>query len=242
MAATEFVTPHIEAKKGDFAKTVLMPGDPKRAEFIAKNFFADARLVNDIRGVKGYTGLYKGKRASVMASGMGMPSIGIYSYELYKFFDVENIIRIGSAGSMREDIKVRDLVFAMATSTNSSFGAQYALPGIYAPCADFALLSRALENAKRLGATTHVGNVLSADTYYDDDPETLSKWAKMGVMAVEMEAAALYMTAARLGKRALALCTVSNSILTGEEMPVEDRERTLTQMIETALDTAVEFE
>ena len=174
-----------------------------------------------------------------MASGMGMPSIGIYSYELYNFFGVENIIRIGSAGTIDENVNIRDLVFAMTTSTNSRFGEQYGLPGVYAPCANFELLTTAVEEAKKLGATCHVGNVLSADTYYDDDPNVLDKWHKMGIMAVEMEAAALYMTAARAGKRALAVCTISNSILTGEEMPVEDRESTLNQMIETALNTAV---
>lgn len=235
----KYPTPHIAASPEDFAKTVLMPGDPKRSEFIAKNFLDSAMLVNDIRGVKGYTGLYKGKRVSVMASGMGMPSIGIYSYELYNFFGVENIIRIGSAGSLCEDIRLKDLVFAMSASTNSAFSKQYVLDGSFAPCADYALLSAAVDAAKRLGATVHVGNILSADTYYDDNPNCLEKWRKMGVMAVEMEAAALYMTAARAGKRALAVCTVSNSILTGEEMPPEEREKTFTQMILTSLETAV---
>ena len=235
----KYPTPHINATPDDFGKTVLMPGDPKRSAYIAKNFLEDARLVNDVRGVQGYTGYYKGVKVSVMASGMGMPSIGIYSYELYNFFGVENIIRIGSAGTIDENVNIRDLVFAMTTSTNSRFGEQYGLPGTYAPCASYALLSAAVEEAHKLGATCHVGNVLSADTYYDDDPHCLEKWHRMGIMAVEMEAAALYMTAARAGKRALAVCTISNSILTGEEMPVEDRERTLNQMIETALNTAV---
>ena len=235
----KYPTPHINATPDDFGKTVLMPGDPKRSAYIAKNFLEDARLVNDVRGVQGYTGYYKGVKVSVMASGMGMPSIGIYSYELYNFFGVENIIRIGSAGTIDENVNIRDLVFAMTTSTNSRFGEQYGLPGTYAPCASYELLSAAVEEAHKLGATCHVGNVLSADTYYDDDPHCLEKWHRMGIMAVEMEAAALYMTAARAGKRALAVCTISNSILTGEEMPVEDRERTLNQMIETALNTAV---
>jgi purine-nucleoside phosphorylase len=174
-----------------------------------------------------------------MASGMGMPSIGIYAYELYNFFDIANIIRIGSAGTIDENVNVRDLVFAMTTSTNSRFGEQYGLPGVYAPCASYELLTAAVDEAKKMGARYHVGNVLSADTYYDDDPHVLDKWHRMGIMAVEMEAAALYMTAARAGKRALALCTVSNSILTGEEMPVEERESALNEMIETALNTAV---
>ena len=237
----KYPTPHIDATPEDFGKTVLMPGDPKRSEFIAKNFFENARLVNDIRGVKGYTGFYKGEKVSVMASGMGIPSIGIYSYELYNFFDVDNIIRIGSAGTIRKDVNIRDLAFAMTASTNSAFGAQYGLPGTYAPCADYTLLSTAVEEAKKLGATYHVGNMLSADTYDDDDPLCLDKWAKMGILAVEMEAAGLYMTAARAGKRALAICTISNSILTGEEMPPEDRATTFTQMIETALNTAVKM-
>ena len=237
----KYPTPHINATPEDFGKTVLMPGDPKRSEFIAKNFFTDARLVNDIRGVKGYTGFYNGEKVSVMASGMGIPSIGIYSYELYNFFDVENIIRIGSAGTLDENVHIRDLAFAMTASTNSNFASQYGLPGSYAPCADYTLLSTAVEEAKKLGASCHVGYMLSADTYYDDDPHCLEKWHRMGIMAVEMEAAGLYMTAARAGKRALAICTISNSILTGEEMPPEDRESTLTQMIETALNTAVKM-
>jgi purine-nucleoside phosphorylase len=216
-----------------------MPGDPKRSAYIAKNFLENARLVNDVRGVQGYTGYYKGTKVSVMASGMGMPSIGIYAYELYNFFDIDNIIRIGSAGTIDENVNVRDLVFAMTTSTNSRFGEQYGLPGVYAPCASYELLTAAVDEAKKMGARYHVGNVLSADTYYDDDPHVLDKWHRMGIMAVEMEAAALYMTAARAGKRALALCTVSNSILTGEEMPVEERESALNEMIETALNTAV---
>ncbi|MGN1096146.1 MAG: purine-nucleoside phosphorylase [Eubacteriales bacterium] len=241
MSEKRYPTPHIAACPEDFARTVLMPGDPKRSEFIAKNFLSDAKLVNDIRGVKGYTGFYKGGRVSVMASGMGMPSIGIYSYELYNFFGVENIIRTGTAGSLNKNVKVRDLVFAMASSTNSSFSSQYSLPGAYAPCADFHLLSTAVREAEKLGANVHVGNVLSADTFYDDDPSCLEKWMRMGVMAVEMESAALYMTAARAGKHALTICTVSNSIVTGEEVTPEERESTFTQMIETALETAIKI-
>ncbi|MBQ9745262.1 MAG: purine-nucleoside phosphorylase [Clostridia bacterium] len=237
----KYPTPHINATPEDFGKTVLMPGDPKRSAYIAKTFFENARLVNDVRGIQGYTGLYKGTKVSVMASGMGMPSMGLYAYELYNFFDVENIIRIGSAGTIDKNVNVRDLVFAMTASTNSAFASQYGLPGVYAPCADFALLSAGVEEANKLGAVCHVGNILSADTYYDDDPDVLKKWHKMGILAVEMEAAALYMTAARAGKKALALCTISNSILTGEEMPVEERESALNQMIETALNTAVRF-
>lgn len=239
MSDKKYPTPHIAACPEDFAKTVLMPGDPKRSEFIAKNFLENAVLINDVRGVKGYTGTYNGKRVSVMASGMGMPSMGLYAYELYNFFGVENIIRIGTAGAMNENIHVRDLVFGMCASTNSAFEKQYSLPGTFAPAADFSLLSSAVENAKKLGAVCHVGNILSADTYYDDDRETLSKWMKMGIMAVEMEAAALYMTAARAGKRALTMCTVSNSIVTGEELSTEERERGFSMMIKAALETAV---
>lgn len=234
----KYPTPHIDASPEDFGKTVLMPGDPKRSEFIAKNFLTNARLVNDIRGVKGYTGFYGGEKVSVMASGMGIPSIGIYSYELYNFFDVENIIRIGSAGTLDESVHIRDLVFAMTASTNSAFSSQYGLPGTYAPGADYTLLSTAVKEAEKLGAVYHVGGVLSAYTYYDDDIHCLDKWHKMGIKAVEMEAAGLYMTAARAGKRALAICTISNSIITGEEMPAADRESTFVQMIETALKTA----
>ena len=216
-------TPHIGAEKGDFADTVLMPGDPLRSRFIAENFLNNAKLVNDVRGVQGYTGLYKGEKISVMASGMGMPSIGIYSYELYNFFGVENIIRVGSAGSYRADVKLRDIVLAQAACTDSNFVKQFSLPGDFSPIADFGLLTKAVSKAKALGLNCHIGNVLSSDRFYGDSkglPEwrqPVSLWAKMGVLAVEMEAAALYMNAARAGKRALCICTVSDSLITGEE-------------------------
>lgn len=239
-------TPHICAEKGDFADTVLMPGDPYRSQLIAENFLSNPRLVNDVRGVKGYTGLYKGKKISVMASGMGMPSIGIYSYELFNFFGVEKIIRVGSAGSYREDVKLRDIVLGQAACTDSSFVKQFGLPGDFAPIADFGLLTKAVSTANKLGLTCHVGNILSSDRFYGDSeglPEwkqPVALWAKMGVLAVEMEAAALYMNAARAGKRALCICTVSDSLITGEATTADERQNSFTDMIRLALETAAE--
>lgn len=232
-------TPHINATPADFAKTVLMPGDPLRAKFIAENFLENARLVNNVRGIQGYTGTYQGTPVSVMASGMGMPSIGIYSYELYNFFCVENIIRVGSAGAISEQVKVRDVLFGMGACTNSNFAEQYRLPGNFSPICDFDLLSSALEEAKKIGVRHHVGNLLSSDTFYSDDPTDSVKFAKMGVLAVEMEAAALYMTAARAGRRALAICTVSDHVVTGESLSSEERQTSFTDMMEIALRTAV---
>ena len=237
-------TPHISAEKGDFADTVLMPGDPYRSRLIAQSFLTEARLVNDVRGVQGYTGIYKGKKISVMASGMGMPSIGIYSYELFNFFDVENIIRVGSAGSYRADVKLRDIILAQAACTDSNYVKQFGLPGDFAPIADFSLLTKAVSKAKSLGVTYHVGNILSSDRFYGDSTglpdwkQPLALWSKMGVLAVEMEAAALYMNAARAGKRALCICTVSDSLVTGEETSAEERQNSFTGMIELALETA----
>ncbi len=230
-------TPHIEAKAGDFAKTVLMPGDPLRAKFIAETFLEDAKLVNHVRGVQGYTGTYKGKRVSVMASGMGMPSIGIYSYELFNFYDVENIIRVGTAGVIRPDLKVRDIVMGQGACTNSAYGRQFDLPGDFAPICSFALLQKAVQAAENLGITPVVGNLYSSDTFYDDSMG-LSKWQKMGVLAVEMEAAALYMNAARTGKNALAICTISDNPFTGEATTSEERQRNFTKMMEIALEIA----
>ncbi len=234
-----YPTPHINATPDDFAKTVLMPGDPLRAKFIAENFLTDAKLVNNVRGIHGYTGLYKGVPVSVMASGMGMPSIGIYSYELYNFFGVENIMRIGSAGAMKSDIKVRDIVFGQGACTNSSYVSQYGLSGTFAPICDFGLLEIAVEEAKKLGANYHVGNLLSSDTFYSDDTAATPGWQKMGVMAVEMEAAALYMNAIRAGKKALAMCTISDHLITGEATTAEERQNSFTQMMEIALNTAI---
>ncbi len=238
-------TPHIKAEKGDFAKTVLMPGDPLRSEFIAKNFLESPRLVNNVRGVQGYTGTYKGVPVSVMASGMGMPSMGIYSYELYKFFEVENIIRVGSIGAMSAKVKIRDIILGEGACTNSAYVENYRLPGTYAPTADFDLLRIAAEEAERLGLVYHIGNILSSDTFYNDEeglPEnetSLAKWGKMGVLGVEMEAAALYMNAARLGGKALAICTVSDSLVTGEATTSDERQTSFTQMMELALETAI---
>ena len=230
-------TPHIEAKAGDFAKTVLMPGDPLRAKFIAVTFLTDAKLINNVRGVQGYTGTYKGKRVSVMASGMGMPSIGIYSYELFNFYDVENIIRVGTAGVIRPDLKVRDIVIGQGACTNSSYSRQFDLPGDFAPICSFELLQKAVKAAEGMGITPIVGNLYSSDTFYDDSMG-LSKWQKMGVLAVEMEAAALYMNAARAGKNALAICTISDNPFTGEATTSEERQLNFTKMMEIALEIA----
>ena len=231
-------TPHNGAKPGDFAKTVLMPGDPLRAAFIAETFLDSPRLVNNVRGIQGYTGTYRGVPVSVMASGMGMPSIGIYSHELYSQYGVENILRIGSAGAISKKLKLRDVVAAQGACTNSNFAHQYELPGLFAPIADFTLLETAVAVAREMGVEMPVGNLLSSDTFYDASNSTM-KWAEMGVLAVEMEAAALYMTAAKLGKRALAICSISDSIVTGEELPAEERQTTFTTMMKIALETAV---
>lgn len=231
-------TPHISAKLGDFAKTVLMPGDPLRAKFVAETYLENPVLVNPVRGINGYTGTYKGKKVSVMASGMGMPSIGIYSYELFNYYDVDNIIRIGTAGSMHPDLKIRDVAFAMGACTNSNYGDQFELPGIYAPICSFELLKKAVEAAEAMGNVNYkVGNFLSSDTFYDDSMGTM-KWSKMGVLCVEMEAAALYMNAARAGKNALAICTISDSIVTGEATTAEERQTSFNNMMKIALEIA----
>lgn len=230
-------TPHIEAKAGDFAQTVLMPGDPLRAKFIAETFLTDAKLINNVRGIQGYTGMYKGKRVSVMASGMGMPSIGIYSYELFNFYDVKNIIRVGTAGVIRPDLKVKDIVIGQGACTNSSYSRQFDLPGDFAPICSFELLQKAVKAAEDMGITPIVGNLYSSDTFYDDS-RGLSKWQKMGVLAVEMEAAALYMNAARAGKNALAICTISDNPFTGEATTSEERQLNFTKMMEIALEIA----
>ncbi len=239
MSDRGYRTPHIDAKISDFAKTVLMPGDPLRSKFIADTFLEKARLINNIRGIHGYTGFYKGEPVSVMASGMGMPSIGIYSYELFNFFEVENIMRIGSAGALREDVHVRDIVFGQGACTNSNYAKQYGLDGSFAPICDYGMLKIAIEEAEREGANYHVGNLLSSDTFYNDAADANDGWKKMGVMAVEMEAAALYMNAARAGKKALAMCTISDHILTGESIDAFERQNSFTQMMEVALNTAI---
>ncbi|MDY6016045.1 MAG: purine-nucleoside phosphorylase [Oscillospiraceae bacterium] len=232
-------TPHIAAtEKEAFAKTVLMPGDPLRSKYIAETYLENAELVNNTRGVQGYTGYYKGKRVSVMASGMGIPSIGIYSYELFNIYDVNTIIRVGSAGAISPELKLRDIVFGMGACTNSAYASQFNLPGDFAPIADYETLVRAVKAAEKLGVNPVIGNLLSSDTFYDDS-QSLSSWQKMGVLAVEMESAALYMNAARSGKKALAICTISDCPLKGgEECSALEREQTFNKMIEIALEAA----
>ena len=235
-------TAHINGNPGDFASTVLMPGDPLRAKMIAEKYLENAVLVNNIRGVQGYTGTYKGKRVSVMASGMGMPSMGIYSYELFNFFGVNNIIRIGSAGALHTDIHVRDIVIGMGCSTDSNYAANYKIPGTLAPICNYEILSKCVESAKEMGVTYHVGNLLSSDVFYGDDETANDAWAKMGIMAIEMEGAALYMNAARAKKNALVVCTVSNHIITGEETTAEERQNSFGEMITLALETALKLD
>ena len=241
-------TPHISAKPGDFAKTVLMPGDPLRSKFIAETFLENPVLVNNVRGVQGYTGTYKGVKVSVMASGMGMPAIGIYTHELFNGYGVENIIRVGSAGSIQENIKLYDIVLGQGACTDSNWAKQFHLPGTFAPIADYTLLSEAVKAAEAHGATYHVGNINSSDVFYGDHvgvPEGLDEvygLKKMGVMALEMEAAALYMNAARYGKRGLCICTISDEILTGVLASPEERQTAFTTMMKVALDVAVAME
>ena len=232
-------TPHIKATSADFAKTVLMPGDPLRSKFVAETFLENPRLVNNVRGIQGYTGTYKGVPVTVMASGMGMPSIGIYSYELYNFFGVENIIRIGSAGGLADNIQLRDVIIGMGACTNSAYQDQYQLNGNFAPIASFDLLREAVKEAEDLGVRYQVGNLLSSDVFYHADPNFNDGWYKMGVLGVEMEAAALYMNAAKAGKRALAICTVSDHILRGEALDADARQSTFTDMMKIALNVAV---
>jgi len=232
-------TPHIAAKdKNEIAETILLPGDPLRAKFIADNFLRDVVQFNGIRGMLGYTGTYNGKRISVMGSGMGMPSIGIYSYELIHFYGVKNLIRIGSCGSFQESVKIRDVIIGMGACTNSNYASQYGLPGSYAPIASWELLEKAVNVAKSKNIEVKVGNILSSDIFYDADPEAWKKWAAMGVMGVEMEAAALYMNAAKAGVNALCLLTVSDSLVTHEATTAEERQNTFTKMMEIALELA----
>ena len=231
-------TPPIAANEGDFAKTVLMPGDPLRAKFIAETFLTDAVLVNNVRGVNGYTGYYNGKRVSVMASGMGIPSMGIYSYELFNFYDIDNIIRIGTAGSIHPDLKIRNVVLAMGACTDSNYGAQYELPGTFAPIASFELLRKAVKVIEEMGNIGYkVGNVVSSDVFYSDR-QTTAAWQKMGALAIEMESAALYMNAARAGKNALTICTISDSLVTGEVTTAEERQTSFDDMMKIALEIA----
>lgn len=236
-------TPHINLKEGtSFAKTVLMPGDPLRAKMIAETFLQDAVLINNVRGIQGYTGTYKGHKISVMASGMGIPSIGIYSFELYSHFGVENIIRIGSAGGLEEDVKLRDVVAGIGADTNSNFGKQYGVNGTLAATCSYELLSTAIEASKELGIDLKVGNLYSSDTFYNADADSMKKWANAGSVAVEMEAAGLYLTARYLKKNALAICTISDLPLKGEACTAEERQNTFTDMMKIALETAVRMD
>ena len=234
-------TPHISAEKGDFAKTVLMPGDPLRAKFIADTFLKDVRQVTAVRGMLGFTGTYEGHPISVMGSGMGMPSIGIYAHELYTQYGVENIIRVGSAGAMRADLELGSVVAGQGACTNSNFADQYELGGTYAPICDFDLLTAAVESAKELGVKMPVGNLYSSDTFYDAAGRNM-RFSKMGVMAVEMEAAALYCTAAYTGKRALAICSISDNLVNGTELSADERQTNFTNMMKIALEVAVKME
>lgn len=232
-------TPHINvSEKGIIAETVLLPGDPLRAKFIAETFLENPVQFNTVRNMFGYTGTYKGKRVSVMGSGMGIPSIGIYSYELIHFYGVKNLIRIGSCGSLQEDVKVYDVVIGMAASTDSNFAHQYNLPGTYAPTASWELLKKATDAAQSLGIQPKIGNILSSDVFYGDDIDSWKKWANMGVLAVEMEAAALYMNAARAGVNALCILTVSDSLVTHEATTAEERQNSFTNMMKIALELA----
>ena len=231
-------TAHNSAKAGDFAKTVLMPGDPLRAKYIAETYLENPRQVTAVRNMFGYTGTYTGKEISVMGGGMGMPSVGIYSYELFNFYDVDQIIRIGSAGALQDHLKLMDVVIGMGACTDSNYVSQYGLPGTFAPIADYDLLNRAVETAKRQGTNVVVGNVLSSDVFYNANPNVNDLWRSMGVLAVEMEAAALYMNAAKAGKKALCMLTISDHLYTNEFLSAEDRQLGFGKMMEIALELA----
>lgn len=231
-------TPHNAAKPGDIAKTVLMPGDPLRAKYIAETYLEDAVCFNTVRNMFGYTGTYHGKQVSVMGGGMGMPSIGIYSYELFHFYDVDQIIRIGSAGGISDKVHLRDLVIGMGASTNSNYASQYNLPGTFAPIADFSLLRRAVEAAEKKQVPVAVGNILSSDIFYTEDKTANDQWKKMQILCVEMEAAALYMNAASAGKKALCMLTISDHLYTGEELSAQERQTSFHDMMEVALELA----
>ncbi len=232
-------TPHNAAARGDIAKTVLMPGDPLRAKWIAETFLTDVTCFNTVRGMLGFTGYYNGKRVSVMGHGMGIPSIGIYSYELYHFYDVDTIVRVGSAGGYADHVKVHDIVLAQGACTDSNYAAQYNLPGSFAPIADFELLAKTAQTAKERGFSVQVGNVLSSDVFYHADESAKDRWKAMGVLAVEMEAAALYMNAAAAGKKALTVLTISDHLYTSEALPPEERQTGFSKMIELTLNAVL---
>ncbi|MDQ5983320.1 MAG: Purine nucleoside phosphorylase [Eubacteriales bacterium SKADARSKE-1] len=232
-------TPHIAAKANDIAKTVIMPGDPLRAKFIAENFLENIKCFNTVRNVLGFTGTYKNKKISVMGSGMGMPSIGIYSYELYNFYDVDNIIRIGTAGAIADNVNLRDIVLGIAASTDSNYAQQYKLPGNFAPSASYELLRVASRVAETEGLKIKVGNVLSSDVFYNDNKDALAAWKGMGILAVEMEAAALYMNASKANKNALCMLTISDCIFKSGELSAIERQESLIEMIKLALETGI---
>lgn len=231
-------TPHIQPNGTKIAKTVLMPGDPLRAKYIADNFLENVEQFNEVRNMFGYTGTYKGKEISVTGSGMGIPSIGIYSYELYNFFDVDTIIRIGSCGALQENVNLYDVIIAQAASTNSNYVDQFNIPGHFAPIADFELITKAKQVADDIGAVTHVGNILSSDTFYNADKHFNDSWKNMGILGIEMESAGLYLNAIHAGKKALGIFTVSDHILRDEATSAEERQTSFTQMMEIALEIA----
>lgn len=231
-------TPHNSAKCGDFAKTVLMPGDPLRAKYIAETYLENVREVTSVRNMLGYTGTYKGKEVSVMGGGMGMPSVGIYTYELFNFYGVEQIIRIGSAGALQDDLAIKDVVIAIGACTDSNYASQYRLPGTFAPTASYELVEKAVAIAREQGTKVKVGNCVSSDIFYNADPEVNSKWREMGVLCVEMEAAALYMNAAKAGKKALAILSISDHIFKDEAIDAMERQVGFGKMMEIALELA----
>lgn len=232
------MTAHINAaKKGEIAESILLPGDPLRAKFIAENYLDNPKCYNEIRGMLGYTGTYKGVPVSVQGTGMGMPSMGIYSWELMSYYGVKNLIRIGSAGSFQEEVKIKDVVFGVSTSTDSNYAHTFNLNGTYSPCADFELLMKAKASADKLGISVHAGNIVSCDVFYEEQEDWWKSWAKMGVLAVEMEAAALYMNAAYHGAKALCIVTISDHFITSERSTAEEREKSFTDMMKIALET-----
>lgn len=233
MEKTQTPTPHIGAQYGEIAETVIMAGDPLRAKFMAEKFLENPVQFNNVRGMLGFTGTHQGKRVSVMGHGMGIPSIGIYTYELFNFYGVNTIIRVGSAGAIQKELHIGDLVIGMGACTNSNYGSQYELPGTFAPIADFSLVRGAADACERMGYRYNVGNLLSSDTFYTENAHT-ERWIAMGVLAIEMEASALYMNAARAGKRALTICTVSDHLITGEVTTAEERQTTFTHMMDVA--------
>ena len=243
MSTLPIPTPHIKAPKDAFAKTVLMPGDPKRAKHIAEKYLQNAVLINDVRGIQGYTGEYKGKKVSVMASGMGIPSIGIYSYELYHAYNVENIIRVGTAGGLVKDIKLKEIIVGTGACTDSNYAFNFGLNGVISAVASFDLLKKADETAQKLGFQDKVrfGQMFSTDVFYKDKPDTLD-WAKMGVLGVEMEAYALYLNAARAGKKALSICAISDNVVTHQELSAEERSKNVDDLIVFCLETAISLE